>query len=144
MRNPLDGPRAGTRAYLALRKLYDTGGGATAADWLKALGWDMSLHMFHHEIRHLTIRRQAFLRDQVFFISDDGKKRLGEPLDATPSVQLTLVAPPYTQPWRPMAASGKPRLQAMREGAFDYMSIPSLQGDARVAHKTALVVDQKA
>ena len=139
MKNPLDGPRVGSRAYLALQKLHALGGGATAEAWLKALGWDMSLHCFHHEINRLTLRHKVFLRDQAFFISDDGKAHLGQPLDAAPCAPAAVVAPPYVPAPRPLAP--RPRLQAMREGAFDYLSIPSLHGSKRIEHKTALVVD---
>ncbi len=143
MKNSLDGPRVGSRAYLALQKLHSLGGGATAVAWLKAMGWDMSMHCFHHEVSRLTVRHQVFLRDQAFFITDAGKTHLGESLDAPPCVPGAVVAPPYVPSPRPLAAGNKVRLQSMREGAFDYLSIPSLHGSQRIAHKTALVVDTR-
>jgi hypothetical protein len=141
MSTVLDGPRQGSRAYVALKKLNDMGGQASVAEWMRFGGWNMTVRSFHAEcVSKLSVRMKIFARDDVFVISDDGLLHLGISPDAPRLAPAALGAPRYVGPKRPLQSQNKVRLQIMREGAFDYMTIPSLHGSVRVDHKTSLTV----
>jgi len=138
---PLDGPKAGTRAYTALKKLNELGGQADVPTWMAATGWTTTVKTFHAEIiSKLVTRMKIFAREGGYVISDDGLLHIGICPDAPRSAQLGLVAPRYVGPKRDLEAKYKLRLQDMREGSFDYMAIPSLHGSTRVEHKTSLTI----
>ncbi len=141
MTSPLDGPKIGSRAYAALKKLYDLGGQADLQAWMNATGYTTTVNTFHAEIvSKLTTRMKIFAREGGYVISDDGLLHIGVSPDAPRSANRGLVAPRYVGPQRELEDRHKVRLQDMREGSFDYRAIPSLHGSTRVEHKTSLTV----
>lgn len=141
MKGPLDGPRAGSRAYLALKKLYEIGGFATLSDWMVATGWTTTVNSFHAEVvDRLAVRQKIFARAGGYAISDDGMLHIGVEPDAPRTTPGVLASPRLAPAQRPLQARNMVRLQPMREGAFDYLSIPSRLGSHRVEHKTSLKI----
>jgi hypothetical protein len=141
MSTVLDGPRAGSRAFMALKKLNDMGGQASVAEWMRFCAWDITVKSFRAEcVDKLLVRMKLFARGDIYFISDDGMIHLGLSPDAPRSAPHGLVPAPQAPAQRPLRSQNKVRLQVMREGAFDYMAIPSLHGSVRVEHKTSLAI----
>jgi len=141
MTGPLDGPRAGSRAYLALKKLNEIGGRATVPQWMAAAGWTTTVNSFNAEVvDRLIVRRKIFVREDAFVISDDGLAHIGVEPDAPRMPPPALAGPRLAPPQRPLQPKNKVRVQLMREGAFDYLSIPSRHGSHVVEHKTSLKI----
>ena len=141
MKGPQDGPRAGSRAYLALKKLNEMGGHATVSQWMSATGWSTTVNSFRTEVLdRLIIRKKIFEREGAFFISDDGLLHIGVEPETPRMPPPVLAAPRCAPPQRPLQSHNKARLQLMREGAFDYLSIPSRYGSHVVEHKTSLKI----
>jgi hypothetical protein len=135
MSGPLDGPKPGTIAFQALKKLSNMGGQATVQQWINVTGWPKSAVAFETVVASkLALRHMVFVRDGIYFISDTGMEHIGVDVDAPRPSAAAIVGPRYVAPKRPLSAANKPRLQDMREGAFDYRDIPSLMGAQRIAH----------
>ncbi|UOD30718.1 hypothetical protein INH39_02940 [Massilia violaceinigra] len=136
-----NGPRAGSRAYVALVKLHGIGGQGSINAWMNATGWSGEIRTFYSEIvTKLMIRKQVSTRDDIYFLTDVGREHIGVDCDAPPVAPPVLVGTRYAAPVRPLSSRHIVRAMPMREGAFDYLSIPSLQGATHVQHKTSLTV----
>jgi hypothetical protein len=136
--NPAQGPRAGTRPYLALAQLHKDGGQTTFIDWMRSTAWPGSIVQFDRVIILALIGAQlVFLRDDLYVLADRGLEHLG----IVPDVP---VAPPVVVPartavgMRPLSSMNRPRVGIIREGAFDYRNIPSLQGSQRTPFESAM------
>lgn len=143
MNKPRKGPGAGTRTYSALQTLHDIGGEASSATWLEssARKWPSSARiMWDRMAQDLIEARLVLLRDGTFSITDDGMAWLGVAVDTPRREKPVLVGPRYVAPMRPLSSRNIPAVRVMREGAFDYRDIPSLQGASRVEFKTSLKV----
>jgi hypothetical protein len=141
---PLSGPEPGSRAYHALKKLDSIGGGASLAQWMLAAGWTSTVNSFHMAVVNpLLVRHKVFVRDATYYISDDGMVHLGLDPEAPRAPLPAIVGPRYVAPNRPLATRNMVRLRDVRdirEGAFDYLSIPSRMGPHTVSHKHSLAV----
>lgn len=134
-------PAPGSRAYMALKKLQELGGASERHAWMNLAGWSGPVKSFHAEvISKLVIRNLVYERESAFHISDDGRSLLGVDLDAPREPARELVGAKYVRPIGELPQRPKLRLTVMREGAFDYMAIPSLCGNQRLAYKTSIVV----
>ncbi|MGZ9027360.1 MAG: hypothetical protein ACXW2U_08820 [Telluria sp.] len=137
------GPGAGTRAYTALEVLYSLGGDARSATWADATfrklreGGKVTWEMI---VRSLLGTGMVYHRDEAFSVTDDGLAWLGVPPDAPRREAAVIVGPRYVAPIRPLSSKNKPAVRDMREGAFDYRGIPSLQGASRVEFQSSLKV----
>jgi hypothetical protein len=142
MTRAFNSPRAGSRAYRALEALHALGGSSYVTAWLKATDWCESTAEFERQVvGALTRARHIFSRNNQYVITDGGKARIGALPEAyETSAPAAPVAPRYVAPKADLSARHKVRLQPMREGAFDYLSIPSLYGSTRVDHKTSLTI----
>lgn len=134
------GPRAGTRAYIALVKLHSIGGQGKASVWMTAAAWTGSTRSFELAVSQLLAQRMIYQRLDLYILTEEGLGLLGIPVGAVPVTAPALVGPRYNVGIRPLSANNIPKVRVMREGAFDYRDIPSLHGAERVAFKSSLSV----
>lgn len=135
-----DGPRAGSRAYQALEKLYALGGTVNFPDWVKAAGWSGSASEFDRTVvGALTRGRHIFKGGNHYTITDVGIAHIGQ-VDRVEPSQAIIAPPTYVAPVQVLSARYRLGLALMREGAFDYRNIPSLLGAERVAYRSSLNV----
>ncbi|NML62254.1 hypothetical protein HHL21_14450 [Massilia sp. RP-1-19] len=143
MTGPRKGPGAGTRGYIALETLHSIGGEARSNTWMEASlrKWPTAGRVtWDRLVQNLMDARLVFQRDGAFAITDDGLAWLGVAVDAPAREKPVIVGPRYVAPMRPLSTRNIPAIRVMREGAFDYRDIPSLQGSARIEFKTSLKV----
>jgi hypothetical protein len=135
------GPRAGSRPYLALAQLYKDGGQTTFAYWMRSTSWVGSVAQFDQIIAGALVGYGlVFKRVDVYVLTDRGAEYLGIAPDAPPLPAPVIVAPCYVAPKRELSPSNRPRVRVLREGAFDYRDIPSLQGSQRTPFRSAMRV----
>ena len=91
-------------------------------------------------VQNLIDTRLVFQRDGAFAITEDGLDWIGVAHDAPRREKPVLAGPRYVAPIRPLSTRNMPAVRVMREGAFDYRNIPSLQGSARVEFQSSLRV----
>lgn len=140
MTRAYDGPRTGSRAYVALEALHSIGGQADLATWMKASAWSPTVLTFSCMVIDALERgRHVFKRGQLFIITDRGTAHIGK-LDVSVVTPVEMASGRYVPPMRPLSARHLPNLRPMRDGAFDYRNIPSLHGDERVAFQSSLKV----
>ncbi|HEY9147040.1 MAG TPA: hypothetical protein VIN36_10180, partial [Thiobacillus sp.] len=135
MNAPRKGPSAGTRSYVALQTLEAIGGEASSAVWMDSSlkKWPTAASVtWDRIVQNLIDARLVYQRDGAFAITDDGLAWLGVSVDAPRREKPVLVGPRYVAPMRPLSSKSLPAVRMMREGAFDYRDIPSLQGSTRV------------
>lgn len=133
------GPRAGSRAYIALEVLHSIGGHATASTWMDNVKWTLMVRaqsVWDNVVASLLNTRLIYQRANVYIVSDDGLAWLGIAADAPPLEARPVAGPRYAPSDRPLSAKHIPDVRMMREGAFDYRDIPSRIGDQYVAHGT--------
>jgi hypothetical protein len=141
MNTPRKGPRAGSRAYLALAQLYKDGGQATHANWMRSTSWSGAVAQFDRVVVDALVGHGlVFKRDDLYLLADLGAEYLGIAPDAPPLPAPVIVAASYVAPQRELSPCNRPRVRIMREGAFDYRDIPSLQGSQRTPFQTSLKV----
>lgn len=133
MRN---GPRAGSRAYLALQFLLQVGP-LDAKDWMNHASISKSAVKFEREVTGPLTRWKLVdvSASGVFCISQAGRDFLDE-REAEP-IERELVAGRYVHPIQPLQARHRPK-RPMRDGAFDYRDIPSLCANVSVPFKSSI------
>lgn len=141
MNAPRKGPKVGSRAYLALVQLHKHGGQVDIADWMTTVSWvDSAGHFARVIVNPLIQFRLVFRRGEQLAFTERGLAFLGAAGDV--AVPAPVITPaPYVAPKRPLSARHRPTVRVLREGAFDYRDIPSLQAGQRTAFKTSLQVN---
>lgn len=134
------GPRAGSRMYLCLVKLHQLGGRASRSGWMGSAGFAGTLYAFGLEVNKLVAQGVVYERGDEVLISDDGLRWIDVDVDAPLPEPLPIAGPPYVPPQRALSRSNMPRLRLMRDGALDYLAIPSLHGGDRIEHKTSIKI----
>lgn len=143
-RGPHIGPRAGSRARIALEKLHKIGGRASLLEWMRALEYTGSIVIFKRDvISHLDGVKGEWLMifgtDAGYEINDAGLDALGIPVDAPAVAAPVLVGARYTVGLQELNTRRHcARPMTPREGAFGYRDIPSRMGDERVPYKSSL------
>lgn len=133
MRN---GPRAGSRAYLALQYLHHVGP-LDAKDWLNHASTSKSVVKFEREVTGPLTRWKLVdvSESGVFCITQAGRDFLDE-REPEP-VQQEAVTGRYAHPIQQLSAKHRPP-RPMREGAFDYQNIPSRCASVSVPFKSSI------
>jgi hypothetical protein len=133
MRN---GPRAGSRAYLALQFLLQVGP-LDSKDWMNHASISKSPVKFEREVTGPLTRWKLVdvSASGVFCISQAGRDFLDE-REAEP-VEQEVVAGRYAHPIQPLSARHRPQ-RPMRDGAFDYRDIPSRCASVSVPFKSSI------
>jgi hypothetical protein len=132
------GPRSDSRAYFALQQLHGYGGCMAAKEWTVAVAWKEALGIFDRQvIAPLLLRGLIIKRGADLAITGRGKAFIGA---ADPVAELVITPATYVPPMRPLSAKYRPGLPVIREGAFDYRGIPSLQAGQRTAFQTSFRV----
>ena len=136
------GPRAGSRAHLALVKLHQISGTASSRSWLNALTWCGSIKSFDTDVvKVLLDMKMIFSRGFEYAITDEGLEHLGIAIDAPPRPAPVIVESRYVAPKRELSRKNMPNVRLQREGSFDYRDLPSRHGHAYVDYKSSLKVD---
>jgi hypothetical protein len=133
MRN---GPRAGSRAYLALQFLHQVGPLDTK-DWMNHASVSKSAVKFDHEVTGPLTRWKFVDVNEcgVFCITQAGRDFLDE-REPEP-VRQEPVTGRYVHPIQPLSARHRPQ-RPMRPGAFDYREIPSRCASVSVPYKSSI------
>lgn len=136
MSRHLEGPRAGSRAHIALGALHSIGGQAVASVWMRAVRWARMVTPRDWDIivQNLINARMVYQRGDIYMMSDDGLEWLGIPVDAPPVEVRPVAGPRYSPGIRPLAQERITRMPLTREGALDYRDIPSRVGDQLIAY----------
>ncbi len=130
---------------MALKKLHAVGGQVNQDGWINTAGWCGTVMSFQKEIvSKLVVRELVFLHCGQYKITDAGLAHIGVDLDAAPAPPPVVAGPRYVPPQRELSQRHKVRLSLMRDGALDYMAIPSLHGSTRLMHKMNVKVDDGA
>jgi hypothetical protein len=139
-------PRYGTGAHIALKALHALEGQATSVRWnaaaVRLLGTKACGEQWDVIIQTLINTAMVFQRRDVFLVSDDGLEWLGVAAEVVPRAEPMAAQARYIPPMRPLSTKHLVNVRSMRDGAFEYRDIPSLQGAERVAFKTNLKVAQ--
>lgn len=138
------GPRAGSRARIALEKLHEIGGKASLLEWMRALEYTGSIVIFRRDvIAHLNGVTGEWLMifggDAGYEINEAGLDALGIPVDAPAVAAPVLVGARYSvgiQELNTRRHCARP--MTPREEAFDYRAIPSRMGNERIPYKSSL------
>lgn len=133
------GPRAGSRQYSWLKRLYELGGQATSWDWQVKTGHAEAAR-FLNDIDGLVGQGMVYQRGDLFLIADAGMIHIGEEPHAPPADPAPPAAPRLAPVLRSLSASKRPRPQSIRAGAFDYIDIPSRYGATQVAFRSAVTL----
>lgn len=133
MRN---GPRAGSRAYLALQFLLQVGP-LDSKDWMNHVSTSKSAVKFDREVTGPLTRWKLVdvSASGMFCISQAGRDFLDE-REAEP-VEQEVVSGRYVHPIQPLSARHRPQ-RPMRDGAFDYRDIPSRCASVSVPFKSSI------
>lgn len=135
------GPRAGSRPYRALAQLHKDGGQAHILTWMKAMDWHVTRHEFELSIVGPLLRYQLLcMRDTQLVLTDAGAAFLGVAVDV-PASEPVITPATYVAPMRPLSTRFRQPVRVLREGAFDYRGIPSLQAGERTEYQSSLRVD---
>ncbi len=135
-------PGRKTRTAIALEALQTIGGKATLRHWLLAIDWKRSADNFDEEIAtRLMTSGLVKMCGEMYVISSYGQEFLQVPVDAPPVAPPVIVAPQYTGEKRTLSAKFITRMPLTREGALDYLKIPSRIGDQRIEHGTKSLAD---
>lgn len=135
------GPRADSRAYRALARLHKDGGQAHILTWMKSMGWHVTRREFEMTIVDPLLRFQLLCRrDAQLVLTDAGAAFFGVAVDASASEPVITPAT-YVAPMRPLSPRFRQPVRVLREGAFDYRGIPSLQAGERTEYQSSLRVD---
>jgi hypothetical protein len=140
MTAPRKGPKAGSRAYLALVQLHKDGGQADTMKWMQAAGWAESAgHFGRVVVKPLLQFRLVISRGTVLALTDSGLTFLGA-TGAVPMPEPVITPPAYVAPIRALSIRHRPAVRVIRAGAFEYRDIPSLQADKRTPFQSSLQV----
>jgi hypothetical protein len=133
MRN---GPRAGSRAYLALQFLLQVGPLDTK-DWMNHTSVSKSAVKFDREVTGpLTRWKLVDVNESgVFCIAQAGRDFLDE-REPEPAEQEA-VSGRYVHPIQQLSARHRPQ-RPLRPGAFDYRDIPSRCANVSVPYKSSI------
>lgn len=131
-------PRRGSSPHLFLTALNNIGGGASVQTLMSVRNWKGRIALFRSDILARLIRCELVIavNDQVA-ITNAGRTYLGIKVESDDDYVGQLPGPRYVAPMRPLNVARHRTAAPMREGALDYMSIPSLMGVESVAYKGA-------
>lgn len=131
------GPKAGSRAYDALRHLHAMGGRAERLSWFNSSKITESLTSFSTLVSGLITQGVVKMNANELLLTDQGREWLGEVTIMAPCAQQ-VVGPRYAPPQRELRPSLSPRAVSLRPGAQDFRQIPSRYGDERVAYGSGI------
>jgi hypothetical protein len=138
MTAPRQGPRTDSRAYFALQQMHNYGGRVMAREWIVAVAWESTMPVFDRQVIGPLLQHRLIVKSGVdLVITERGKTYIGA-ADAVPEPVITPAT--YVPPMRPLSAKYRPGLPVIREGAFDYRAIPSLQAGQRIPFQSSLQV----
>jgi hypothetical protein len=131
--------RSGTKTNMALMKLYALAGAATLIEWRKALKWNQPAGLFDTEVIFPLVQHgMVFRRRDNWYITDSGKRAIG--IDPDVSCGGGEIVPPPAAPatYRPpLSRPSLLRTIPIRDGALDFLDIPSRHGDQSIPHRKA-------
>ena len=128
------GPSKGSRAYLALTKIYLAGGCGDLNALLTACNWGESIREFERVIDRLHFLQLIAVDDGIYTVTPRGLVHIGVDADAPAVVPQVPVGPRLFVPDRTLSRKYMVRMPLTREGAHDYASIPSRMGDVVKPH----------
>lgn len=131
-------PRAGSRAHLALTALHQIGGRADLRGWMNACTWAETIR----EFERVVVQRVEFLKlvdagADGYKLTRYGIEHLGLDADAPPLVAPVVAGPRTVASGQALTRKHMMRMPLMREGALDYLAIPSRIGDQVMPHQVA-------
>jgi hypothetical protein len=133
MRN---GPREGSRAYLALQFLHQVGPLDTK-DWMNHTSVSKSATKFDREVTGpLTRWNLVDVNESGLFCITPAGRDLFEEREPEPVIE-DAVTGRYVHPRQPLSARHRPR-RPIRPGAFDYQDIPSRCASVSVPFKSSI------
>lgn len=131
-------PRPGSRAHHALASLHRFGGRADLRTWMTACSWSESIREFEQVIiARLQYVRLVDVDADGYQITSAGIEQLGLDADAPPAVAPVVATSRTFVSDRALSSKHMVRMPLMREGALDYLSIPSRIGDRAMPHQVA-------
>jgi len=143
MNAPRKGPRANSRAHRALDQLHQSGGRLRQVEWMKAMGWHVTAWEFERAVVGPLVRFNLVERDRMqLVLTDGGTAFLGvKPVAPVAAFEPVITPATYVAPVRPLSVRHRPTIRVLRDGAFDYRDIPSLQAGKRTEYQSSLQVD---
>lgn len=131
-------PRRGSGAALALMALHNTGGRSTASAWALLLDWKgNATHFKNNIIDRLRVCGLIVAAGELVEITPEGYRYLGINTAPIADAARPAAGPRYVAPMRPLNVARHCAAAPMREGALDYMTIPSRMGAESVSYKGA-------
>lgn len=130
-------PHPDSRAHRVLAGLHAFGGRADLRMWMSACAWPESLRKFGVVIDRLVYLQLVEPGADGYKLTPDGAEHLGVDIDAPPVVAPAPAASRTFTSERPLTTKHMMRMPLMREGALDYLAIPSRIGDRAMPHQVA-------
>lgn len=132
-------PRRGSSPHLFLTALNNIGGEASVQTLMSVRNWKGRIALFRADILARLTRCDLVVavNDQVA-ITNAGRKYLGVKVEGEEAYVGQLPGPRYAPPMRPLNIARHRAPAPMRDGALDYMNIPSRMGAEVVCYKGAL------
>ncbi len=131
-------PQSNTRAYKLLLVLRQLGGKAPQSDLFDVCAFaGVTAGHFEREyvsrlLRQNLVRRES---DEQLRIEPAGLTAIGCAHEIKLSDHPTMATPRQAPPPRPLSKANMASARPLREGALDYLKIPSLMGDERHEYK---------
>lgn len=131
-------PRRGSAPHLCLSALNNIGGEASIQSVMKVRNWRGSIALFRTDMMERLMRNGLIdLAGDWCAITPAGRKYLGIKIEEAEGPAPALVGPRYVAPIRPLNVARHRAALPMREGALDYMKIPSRMGVESINYKGA-------